>query len=88
MKSKEEAVADAQRKKERVVNVFVNALNRFSLLNPYLNVHGANPDYRVEGNQLFSQDDPVDLNSTDLLDPRQLVEDTWEFPKDSVVLSD
>ncbi|KAK7281765.1 hypothetical protein RIF29_10024 [Crotalaria pallida] len=70
------------------VSQFVNALNKFSFLNHHLNVHGAYPNYRVENNQIVSEDGLVDLSSADLPNLRELVEDTIVFPKDSIALSD
>ncbi|KAK7256172.1 hypothetical protein RIF29_29609 [Crotalaria pallida] len=70
------------------VGQLVNALNQFSFLNQHLNVHGAHPDYRVENNQIVSEDGPVDLSSADLPNPRELVDDTSVFPENSIVLSD
>ncbi|KAK7267329.1 hypothetical protein RIF29_19998 [Crotalaria pallida] len=67
---------------------FVNALHQFAILNPDLRVHGSPPDYLVKDGQIVRAGHPVDLESPNLPNPRQILVDESAFNKASVVLFD
>ncbi|KAK7256473.1 hypothetical protein RIF29_29924 [Crotalaria pallida] len=92
MKSKEEVVADARREKEKALNAVNAHLERIRAKDLKHKIGEeellAEDSRRPIRDCIFSQDEPVDLNSIDLINPSTRVEDTREFPKDSVVLPD
>ncbi|KAK7256367.1 hypothetical protein RIF29_29809 [Crotalaria pallida] len=70
------------------IGQFVNALHQFIKLNPDLRVHGSHPDYQVKDGQIVLSGQPVDLDSPNLPDPRQIQVEESAFNEASIVLSD